>query len=79
MAKATNGKTVRPYTENGIQHWVTLIDQNDKFIERQVYIDDDGIDYISLGGFFFDRLVIEETFKMRILPYEKNWNGIAFI
>lgn len=76
MAKATNGKTVRPWTEDGIQHWVTVIDQNDRFIERQLYIDDDGIDYVSLGGFFFDRLVLEETFGLRFQPYRKDWNGL---
>lgn len=77
MARATNGKTVRPWVENDIQHWVTVIDQNDKFVERQVYIDEDGVDYVSLGGFFFDRLVLEETFNLRLLPYEKDWNGLV--
>ena len=71
MAKATNGKTVRPWRDGDVQHWVTVIDQNDKFVERQVYIDDDGVDYVSLGGFFFDRLVLEETFNLRLLPYEE--------
>ena len=78
MAKATNGKDIRPWKdENGNTSWVTLIDRNDHHVERQLYVDDDGIDYLSLGGFFFDRLVLEETFGMRVCPYKRDeWGNV---
>jgi len=74
-ARATNGKLLtRAKTEDGMLRMYTVSDRNGNYCERQVYLDEDGIDYVSLGGFFFDRLVLEETFGLDFGPWEKDPN-----
>ena len=76
MAKATNGKDIRPWRdENGNYEWLKMTDRNGHQIERQLYVDDDGIDYLSIGGFFVDRLVFEDTFTMRVEGFQKDEYG----
>ncbi len=74
MARATNGRELkRETTESGYPVMYTVSDRNCNYCERQVYEDDFGHDYVSLGGFFFDRLVLEEEFGLQFARYEKTW------
>ena len=76
MTRATNGKALKPWKdENGNYEWIEMTDRNGHRIERQLYIDDEGIDYVSLGGFFVDRLVFEDAFCVRVLGFQKDADG----
>ena len=81
MAKTTDGKTLTKYvseTKKGsdgrpLLYWATVSDKNGNYVERQIYVDKEtGIDYVSLGGFFLDRLVLEDEFGLRFDFYWKD-------
>lgn len=79
MAKSTDGKMLVKDTYEDIKgmdgrpmlRWVTVSDANGHYVERQVYRDEDGIDYVSLGGFFLDRLKME-ALGLSFSYYEKD-------
>lgn len=81
MVKSTDGKALvkdaygdrKGMDGRPMLHWVTISDANGRYIERQVYVDEEtGIDYVSLGGFLLDRLKLEDEFGLRFDFYGKD-------
>ena len=73
-AKATNGNELKKLMDkNGNEIWATVVDPiNEKFCERQIYTDEEGSEYVALGGFYFDTCLLSNTFGIRFDKYEKD-------
>jgi hypothetical protein len=73
-AMATNGNELKKLMDNkGNEIWATVVDPiNEKFCERQIYVDDEGSEYVALGNFYLDTYLLSETFGLRFDKYEKD-------